>query len=662
MNGINLVFRRILIGMCAFSGIISASAATLTFTGNGDWSNTARWSTSSVPTAGDDVIISGTCTVTGATATCNTISIGSSNTLILDNTLTVVGGVTLDGTIAITSAGSLIKSSISGAGVQYTNAYIFTGNSWTTGSSWLDGAAPANGSNVVVNATYTLSGTYSYSNVVICDGSVLTIDDASSLTTTGNLVLNSASAILVASTSSGTGSLLPNAVVINGAGSVEVQRYITGSGYHYVSTPTSSTALYNTNSAVGSTYQFDEGASATWNNCWVTASAFTQGVGLAMSGTGTFSSIGTPNCSTINVPVTNSGLWSTTDITGAAPFNVAPGWNLLGNPYPSSLSATAFLADNTAKIGASYQALYLWDDPGAVAAYSTADYIAMNAAGTTGPSASAAAPTGIKTISSGQAFFVNVIANSTLQFNAAQRNISNGTALDNSILKVSSSNAINNLNLQVQSDKGLTNNICLSFLNGGSDGLDNYDAQKLIGNPNIALYSLLNNQPMAIQAYPVLTSAQKIIPVTLLAGLPGTYTFSLSNNTLTGSTIALFDALTNTTTSLLGGGVYTFSVAAADTISNRFSLVLNGNNTTGIAPLNSSNVKVYAANKTVYINLQNNTTAQATVYDMLGKVVVASTLHNAQLNTLNLQGIAPGCYIVHLVGEGIEVNQKVVIN
>lgn len=183
-----------------------ASADTHTSAGTGNWNTAATWSPSSVPIAGDAVIIANThnVTVNAATAAVTSITINSGGTLTVTTFNVSATTITVNGTIVRSGAGTL-----PGTGVTFNTGskYIHnqTGGSlptatWNANSTIEFSTAgsisvSAGGSNlnigrmtVINNTTVTLTGTSSMTLTINAGtGDDLVIEAGSSLTLGTNI-------------------------------------------------------------------------------------------------------------------------------------------------------------------------------------------------------------------------------------------------------------------------------------------------------------------------------------------------------------------------------------------------------------------------------------------------------------------------------------------
>lgn len=214
---------------------------------------------------------------------------------------------------------------------------------------------------------------------------------------------------------------------------------------------------------------------------------------------------GNPNQGSINIPLANGTFTR---------------FNLIGNPYPSSVDAGLFLAANsTTNIE---PALYFWDDDGSLGAdYAAGDYAVTNAAGTvaTGGSGNAGAFNG--QIASGQGFFVEARAAATqVTFTNSMRTTTAATFFEQQ-------QELKRMWINVRNEVGQYNETLLAFIPGASDARDEmYDAKKLPGNENISLFTTIGEEAFAIQAWDDLTQ-DRIIPLGLNANRAGVHTIAL---------------------------------------------------------------------------------------------------------------------------------------
>ncbi len=385
----------------------------------------------------------------------------------------------------------------------------------------------------------------------------------------GNLVTNNAVSLGLGAAllhGNGTPGLAPDpGGFITGSIRNRVSGTTSAGKYNYWSSPNSSSTLsvimqnglpfgstnntyqYNANNATDATV---EGLRDGWQ-LMTSGNAMAPGRGYITTGAGLVNFNGTPNNGLITVPVVQGAFTS---------------FNLVGNPYPGPLDASAFItANQSSNI---FPALYFWDDDNSVGAdYSSNDYIVSNAVGTVGTGGNGAAGAFTGRISTGQGFFVETRPGaSSVEFNNTMRSAGQAAFFD-------APQQFSRMWLHVGADNGQSNETLLAFGAVATDGYDDlYDAKKMAANERIALYTYANNHPMAIQAWSPITSS-RVIPVGLNASLAGTYTFSIANLEQFDETVLIYleDTENGTFHNLRASG-YSFNLDGALENNNRFRL------------------------------------------------------------------------------------------
>ncbi len=179
------------------------------------------------------------------------------------------------------------------------------------------------------------------------------------------------------------------------------------------------------------------------------------------------------------------GTFNTGNITTPLYFNGDNGdkdWNLIGNPYPSAISADAFFAQNTGNIGG---AIYLWSHASTANAdgsgnsvynFSADDYAIINSG--SGEIAGGKNIIPDRYIPSGQGFFVQALANDNAIFNNSMRiadMTSNSQFFRNQ-------EPFNKLWINLTTDHGIFNQILVAYVDLATDGYDGlaYDTERIL--------------------------------------------------------------------------------------------------------------------------------------------------------------------------------------
>jgi len=495
--------------------------------------------------------------------------------------------------------------------------------------------ATASSSLTVSNTTVSLSSNMAYQNVTIKNDGELTIEDDKILTVTGNFIIES--------DVNGTGSFVDNGSVII-QGNTEVYRFLPYDANDlgwYISAPIKNASDAVLRTDADGIYYYNA-PTAHW--ALVPASStLTPMLGYvtlynnygSISGNKTVNFTG----SELNTgSVSNNNLVRTT-----SPVNY--GWNLVGNPYPSSIDWDLVVgSDNMAFINSTHlnPTVYIRNHDGSVRTYT--------------PNITTEDPGRI--ISSTQAFWVQVnssYASASLSLNNTHR--VHGT----NIMEKSTSSDL--LNLKIERD-GLINFSDVTkiyFKNGATEDNDEaYDAVKMFSQNAIhpQIYSILaNNEELAVNSYPELTSGRSVA-LGFNTETEGLFTISSEgvstfNNNVN---IILEDTYENVLIDLNQNDSYTFS-SPVNNSKNRFivhfyftpSLIENGS---------VSDIDIYTHENAVYISNVSEDNTFVNIYNILGEIVVSKGLTANTLNKVNTS-LAGGQYIVKVMGNKTNKTQKV---
>ena len=588
--------------------------------------------TSGTTTGGTSVVITGT-NLTGATSVLFGSTAGTGVTVNSATSITVTSPVGTAGTIhiTVTTPGGTSATSTSD---QFTYAAPgtftqSTSTDWATASNWI-GGVPTSATNVTIP---------SGKNPVI---SATTTATCNNLTVSGTLTIQSSA--------SGTGSL-----IISGAstGTVNCERYMTGSKWHWVS-PLAVGGSVNTfiqapGNAValsGSNYgmmDYNE-TSNVWNPYFTTATIGNfpagKGYGIRRSTDGVATFTGTLTTGTNTVAITKGG---------------TAGWNLIGNPYTSSIymntAANAsynFIATNSSKLDASYACIYLWD-------VATSTYKIL------GNTSYSGRDLDINVFAPGQAFFVKAASAGTVEFNKNMQVQQTGatfkapavtTSWPGIALKAASADA--------------SSSAIITFNEKMTKGLDpTYDAGLLRGTNGLSLYTRLvedNGVDFAIQCLPE-NYSNLVIPVGVDYKDGGEITFSAETVELPKNCkVMIEDKTTNTFTSLAEGGTYKTTVSAGSTSAGRFYIHTSGNTTTGTSELTAdiNSLKAYIANEAIIIEGEVGDQAIATLYNLQGVKVRVNLLKKGYLNTLPCSYLTKGIYLLTIQQNGKTETKKLI--
>lgn len=523
-----------------------------------------------------------------------------------------------------------------------------------------------NGSSLAVNTTaQTISGSGTFANAIsspTASFTGLTINNSTGVTFDANLSVNAAVTINAScimniaadrSFDMRTNSLTNNGTLAVAAGGRFVQgtgSTLSGTGTYTIRRNSGNTSnlRYNmwsspnavsTLSSLGGSdwYEFNTASNA-WSNSGLSGSTtMTVGKGYSSTGAGNVLFTGTFN---------NGNLTPAVDATGN-------GFNLVGNPYPSTINARIFLDSNTNINGT----LYYWSQPNnSTLSNIGGDYASWTTLGGTAGSVGGSAPD--SNIGVAQGFFVKANSGTTIRFTNSMRSTNVGSNFRVGTAEKAWFN--------ITSNQGLFNQILLGFSPEASDATDRMDAVKMKGNADISFYSVLNNEHLSIQAMAPRGNTTRIVPVGFDVAAAGAYSIALDRTEALGNEVDIFvkDLATGTMHNLRTQA-YNFSVGQAGTHTNRLQIHFGPALSTSVSSAtNAEQVHIYSAGQTVYMQgfKEGTLVDYFEVRDAAGRLVLnmsrpqASDLSSVQLS------VAPGIYLARIVTNNGTKTQRIYLS
>ncbi|RMG96668.1 MAG: hypothetical protein D6706_09900 [Chloroflexi bacterium] len=577
------------------------SSCTIQWTGttSTDWNEATNWNPNGVPTANSDVTIDGS--LTNQPALSGLVA-NSVNSITFTNNATVDIGA---------SASLTVNGDVTGAGT-------FTGS----------------------GALKFSSGTHNLNDPIKVHG-VIEVPAGATLVSNGNLTLEDGASLMHGTgTPGGGGSVTGDVVVKRNAATASTAFNLFGS------------PVSNANASVlGSTvYYFNESNNdaTDFRNDWQQVSGtLTPGLGYTAAGAGTVTFSGPVNNGNISVAVTHT--------TSSNPLQ--DGWNCVSNPYPSSLKAADFLQANQG-INPT-ENLYLWDNPSGVGqnGFTDGDYATYNRTSGFVAGARPNRNTFNGEIASCQGMFIKVNNSGTVSFTNAMRGTGNKEFFREAAPDVA------RFKIGVSSPDGMYNETMISFKPDATEGYDiAYDALKMKGSATLALYTELNNEPYAIQAFPVPGEKPKAVPLVLEATETGMYTFAvqLIDRISPDIEIWLEDRQTGNLQDLRMHPTYSCQVTAG-IYKDRFIVHFNPvktEGTTGIGETSAELLSVYGHGDRIYVRSRTPEAGVLKVYNILGEKLAEEVIKGA--TELRLQA-AGGVYLVTLQTATGTYSRKVTI-
>ncbi len=588
-------------------------------TQNGDWDLDATWESGSVPASTDDIIIAHNNDVDD-TRSCNSLTISAGGRLDVEAALTVATS---------SSVGSGAVLNIKSGGTYTQSAGSFTNSGGTI--------------------------------TVFAGQDMVFSSNSTSLTNTGVIEVNSSSSLF--------GSLLlKGSYSESGVGVINYRRYVAGtttwdligpplSGYDMEDFIDENTDIASGNgSGAGASGEYAVGyytnTAAAYNagNAWVNYTSSTYdsagnlepGKGYQMATSGGSEIKFTGNVETGNVTetiVNNEG--------GTTNQNDGTKWNLVSNPYPSYITVSDFLSQNSSVLHAYHQTVWGWGG---------SSYTAYNSA-----SGAFIAP--------GQGFMVGAVGpvttSSTLTFTTAMQTTSGSDDfISGDIMDDNRAELFFNMN-----QNGIDRHTELYFLDNMTDGLDpSYDSGTL-ELANNSIYSRLVDNSLEtnfiIQSLAYSEMWDKVIPLGINALGGEEMTVSISHRTTPADlNIYLEDTEEGTMTNLLDGDfVYTPTSDLSGV--GRFFIHMTAD-TMSSGEVSTSMLNAYKEIDASYITIEGLATqtneTKVSLYNILGREVLATTLNNNMgTQTISTVGLSAGIYVIQLESGSDRLTKKLLI-
>jgi hypothetical protein len=525
-----------------------------------------------------------------------------------------------------------------------------TSNDWSTASNW-SGGVPTYLTDIVIPSGTPYQPSIN-SDVVYChnltinSGSTIIITAGKLLNVTGILVNNAgAGGLILQSDATGTASLIHNSDNI----SATFNRYISGSAetWHFMSSPVQSQS-FSGDWIPSGTYGNGTGYDLyIWNeptSCWIYKLNITGAVNWNtvhpsagfIPGRGYLYSVqaanpvkqftGVLNNGNINMPVTASG-----NSAGLSGFNLA------GNPYPSSIdwqASSGWSRDGLVLNAGGYD-MWVWNP-------AANNYGVINSSGGTGTNGVT------RYIAPTQGFFVKAAVNSNLGFTNALRVVGSSGAW----MKKSLSTNADPLSITVTSDNGAGyDEVKIVF--GSADNVTG--AAKLFSPvttaPSIYLPSGDDNFSLR---YLTDTADNQVVSVMFKPGADGSFTVKF-NESAQFDHLVLEDRQTNKFQDIKANNTYNFKAVKSDNPSRFFIHFRQA--AKQVTP--ESSVPVYTANNKLVVNLTQVTTdTEVTVCDFMGRIILKSKLQGESIHELDLNSVTQ-MLIVYVRYRGISVSHKV---
>jgi len=494
--------------------------------------------------------------------------------------------------------------------------FIGPGTDWNTATNWGGGSVPVAGTDVIIPSGKT---------AVI---GASTSADCNNLTVTGTLTIESSGSLIVHGSASGN---------------VTVNRDMSGSTWHLISSPVSESAssFLSANTIIATK---DGTSSRGMKNYIESTDAWSD----------LFTNVSSPGSMDGG---SGSAVWLSTDgtvsftgslQTGSPSVSVSHGkygWNLVGNPYSSAIAinddagATNFINSNSSNMVPSYVGIYYWDG---------SSYNAVNLTG------------GAFYAQVGQGFFVKAkTGGGSVSFTPAMQSHNTGADFKSAVITWPE--------IKLKASLGtLSSTTKIKFNEAMSSGLDlGYDAGMM--KSGFDVYTKLvddNGVDFTIQCLPLATNNETIIPVGLESSTKGVVTFSVEMSNLPAECKVIFeDRVTGTFTPLTQSStICTVQVDANSTIAGRFFIHTSLETSTLAVNPTTDDWKIYEVQGQIRISGSVSGNATASIYDVLGRKIGDYNLQKGSVNNISCSEFKNGIYLLNIKQEGKTYTRKIVVN
>lgn len=474
----------------------------------------------------------------------------------------------------------------------FDNVLTWTGSvssNWNTAANWNGNSVPTSAFNASVpfvsNAPVISDGSGALcNNLTVENGAILTIQSGGSLITGGAITNN---------------------------GTIEVQKEISDGQWHLISSSiTDATAA----TFMGDYLQTYDEASDSWPEVIDPATVLIPGKGYALWGVAkstTHTFTGTPSTGNVS----NSFTYT----PGGNPDHY--GFNLMGNPYPSSIDWDL--------LNESYGAVYYYDGT---------NYLSWNGVGA-----------GSQYIPPMQGFMIAPGTAGSLDLNNSFR-----THLGASNY-YKSSNQNNSTLVLMAGNNSMQDELFINFNEDASTDFDlQFDAWKIITQEeNIAqIFSIYDQKRLSIDQQPEFQT----LPIGFFCSQSGEYVISIKDYNYEG-VLYLEDLLTGTIHNL-NEGTYSFSWDSSEA-EHRFNLHFSP---MGIQPITQLNpLTVYTSGNTLFINVSDDMQQMKVfVYDITGRIMTEQKL-DSNYGEINMPW-KTGIYLVTVISGNSIITEKVYLN
>lgn len=550
------------------------------------------------------------------------------------------------------------------------------------GTTWSNGV-PGKNTAVTLSGNYAtaVNGSFEACSLTVNAGAGLTIGSNTYVQITNDLTVNATGIIDVLDL--GSLVMLSDAGVVTNNGTIRVYKTTTPFNkydYFYWSAPVANVTLGTPLSAwqlnhayqfvpanfsdltgpngVGGPDGFDDNGDD-WSFV-PSATVMTPGKGYAVmtSISGTF-----PRTENVvfNGKVNNGAITQPIALSGNA-ANANDDWNLIGNPYPSSISANSFITANANISGT----LYFWTHVGDISIanpgpnalnYNANDYAMYNLSGGVKSGSNSAVPNGY--VASGQGFMVEAASAGNVTFSNTFRSKDYGN--DQLFRDVAALNTRNRYWLSIRNPEGMFSQQLIGYYPEATAGVDRgYDGVRVTTKNYVSFYSIIDNEKYGIQAKGAFDQ-NDVISLGYFAAIAGNYSIQMDDaeGLFMNQDVFVRDLQTGMVHNLKTGP-YSFTTTEG-TFNSRFEILyqqpLLGND----AVVDGNSALIYATGNQINVVTSKENIKEIVVFDVLGRQLFSkSDVNNNECVITSIKPAKETLFVKVTLQNGTKVNRKVI--
>ena len=523
-------------------------------------------------------------------------------------------------------------------------------SSWN-GSTWSNGT-PDKNKNVVFNANFTTVANLEACSIQVNGTAVLTIVSGTNVTVNRGVSIGSSANIIVQNNAN-----LIQVEHLNNSGIATVNRNstpIVRLDYTLWSSPVANQNVlaFSPQTLTNRFYVYNPftGTNGAYDAIDPNSNDFIPAKGYLVRAPNNWSSTVYSNYSGVFTGTFNNSYFKPVVKKGIS------GYNAIGNPYPSTISANDFILKNTFNRGTENQTidgtLYFWThtQQAVNGVYPLNNYATYTLLGGTASAAGGATPNG--TIQVGQGFIVNAVVPSYISFSNEMRLANNGNqffkAFNSSVVALNSEEK-HRIWLNLKNNSGQFSQVLVGYMNDATNEYDFGIDGLAFGNQGSNLYSIMDVNKYAVQGRTLPFTDEDVIPLGISIVEPSAYQIEI--DTLDGlflgsQNIYLKDKMLNVLHDLKNSA-YTFS-STIGTVEDRFELVFK-NELLSNDLVETSDLIVYQSGDLVHLNSVNDEIQQIEVYDLLGRRVFHKSKVYQTEYSFSVQGFKNQMLVVKVI-------------